>query len=68
MQYLHNALPPGRIGAHAENHEAALKILRDELQNDDVVMIKGSNASRMGLVVEGLIDLLTDTPQQKEAL
>ena len=30
-------------------------------------MIKGSNASRMGLVVEGLIDLLTDTPQQKEA-
>ena len=67
MQYLHNALPPGRIGAHAENHEAALKILRDELQNDDVVMIKGSNASRMGLVVEGLIDLLTDTPQQKEA-
>jgi UDP-N-acetylmuramoyl-tripeptide--D-alanyl-D-alanine ligase len=67
MQHLHNALPPGRIGAHAEDHEAALKILRDELQDDDVVMIKGSNASRMGLVVEGLIDLLTDTPQQKEA-
>ncbi|MEL0150063.1 MAG: UDP-N-acetylmuramoyl-tripeptide--D-alanyl-D-alanine ligase [Rhodobiaceae bacterium] len=67
MQHLHNALPPGRIGAHAEDHEAALKILRDELQDDDVVMIKGSNASRMGLVVEGLIDLLTETPQQKEA-
>ena len=67
MQHLHNALHPGRIGAHAEDHEAALKILRDELQDDDVVMIKGSNASRMGLVVEGLIDLLTDTPQQKEA-
>ena len=67
MQHLHNALPPGRIGAHADSHEAALNILRDELQNDDVVMIKGSNASRMGLVVEGLIDLLTDTPQQKEA-
>ena len=30
------------------------------------MMIKGSNASRMGLVVEGLIDLLTDTSQQKE--
>jgi UDP-N-acetylmuramoyl-tripeptide--D-alanyl-D-alanine ligase len=67
MQHLHNALPPGRIGAHADSHTAALGILRDELHDDDVVMVKGSNASRMGLVVEGLIDLLTDTPQQKEA-
>ena len=67
MQHLHNALPPGRIGAHADSHADALSILRDELQNDDVVMIKGSNASRMGLVVEGLIDLLSDVPQQKEA-
>ncbi|MCH1568927.1 MAG: UDP-N-acetylmuramoyl-tripeptide--D-alanyl-D-alanine ligase [Alphaproteobacteria bacterium] len=68
MQNLHNALPPGRVGAHAADHQAALAILRDELQQDDVVMVKGSNSSRMGLVVEGLIDRLTETEQQKEAL
>ena len=45
---------PGRIGAHTDSHAAALNILQNELQDDDVVMIKGSNASRMGLVVEGL--------------
>ncbi len=68
MEHLHNALPAGRIGAHTDSHAAALNILQNELQDDDVVMIKGSNASRMGLVVEGLIGLLTDTSRQKEAL
>ena len=65
MQHLHNALPPGRIGAHVEDHEATLKILRDELQNDDVVMIKGSNASRMGLVVEGFDRPFDRHPKKK---
>jgi UDP-N-acetylmuramoyl-tripeptide--D-alanyl-D-alanine ligase len=68
MQNLHDALPAGRLGTHAENHEAALSILRHELHGDDVVMVKGSHASHMGLVVDGLIELLSDAKQQKGAL
>ena len=67
MKNLHDALPPGRMGAHADNHQTALSILRNEVQDNDVVMVKGSNASRMGLVVDGLVDFLTDTRQEKEA-
>lgn len=72
MNNLNKALPPGRIGVHVNDHAAALDILRDELRSDDVVMVKGSNASRMGLVVDGLIEALSDThqedtPQKKEA-
>jgi UDP-N-acetylmuramyl pentapeptide synthase len=53
---------------HADNHRDALSILRRELHGDDVVMVKGSNASRMGLVVDGLIDMLSEIQQQKGAL
>ena len=67
MKNLHDALPPGRMGAHADNHQTALSILRNEVQDNDVVMVKGSNASRMGLVVDALVDFLTDTRQEKEA-
>jgi UDP-N-acetylmuramyl pentapeptide synthase len=41
--------------------------LRRELRGDDVVMVKGSNTSRMGLVVDGLIDMLSETRHEKEA-
>ena len=68
MQNLHNALPTGRLGMHADNHHEALSILRRELHRDDVVMVKGSNASRMGLVVDGLIDMLSETEQQTGVL
>ena len=68
MKNLHDALPTGRLGMHADNHHEALLILRRELHRDDVVMVKGSNASRMGLVVDGLIDMLTETQQQKGVL
>ena len=67
MQNLHKALPRGRLGLHADNHQDALSILRRELRGDDVVMVKGSNTSRMGLVVDGLIDMLSETRHQKEA-
>jgi UDP-N-acetylmuramyl pentapeptide synthase len=60
-------LPRGRLGLHADNHQDALSILRRELRGDDVVMVKGSNTSRMGLVVDGLIDMLSETRHQKEA-
>ena len=68
MQNLHDALPAGRLGMHADNHRDALSILRRELHGNDVVMVKGSNASRMGLVVDGLIDMLSEIQQQKGAL
>ena len=55
MQHLHQALSPGRIGAHANGPEEVLGILRNELRGDDVVMVKGSNASRMNLVSDGLL-------------
>jgi UDP-N-acetylmuramyl pentapeptide synthase len=40
--------------AHAENAAELTPILYDELAAGDVVMVKGSNASRMGPLVEAL--------------
>ena len=61
MRHLHEALSPGRIGAHADSHADVLEILRTDLQGNDVVMVKGSNASRMNLVSNGLLTAFTDT-------
>jgi len=66
MRHLHEALSPGRIGAHADSHAEALEILRNDLHGDDVVMVKGSNASRMNLVSDGLLTAFAENDEQKE--
>ena len=54
MANLHEALPPGHIGLHATSIEQIETALVQELQEGDIVMMKGSNA--MGL--SKLVDVL----------
>jgi UDP-N-acetylmuramoyl-tripeptide--D-alanyl-D-alanine ligase len=57
MKNLHDTLPPEQRGVHAENSRELARIVPDVLVPGDVVMVKGSLGSRMGLVVEALRDL-----------
>ena len=54
MSNLHEALPPGHIGLHATSIAQIETALVQELQEGDIVMMKGSNA--MGL--SKLVDVL----------
>ena len=56
MRHLHDHLPPGRTGAHAETPDALLPPLLAELHAHDVVMVKGSRATGMEVIVEGLLN------------
>lgn len=51
MKHLHNHLPPGRMGPHVANAAKAADILQRDLRANDVVMVKGSNASGMAELV-----------------
>ncbi|MFV0279571.1 MAG: UDP-N-acetylmuramoylalanyl-D-glutamyl-2,6-diaminopimelate--D-alanyl-D-alanine ligase [Rhodoblastus sp.] len=48
MRALYEAIPAERRGAHAESAAALEPVVLDALSAGDVVMIKGSNGSRMG--------------------
>ncbi|MDE2361968.1 MAG: UDP-N-acetylmuramoylalanyl-D-glutamyl-2,6-diaminopimelate--D-alanyl-D-alanine ligase [Hyphomicrobiales bacterium] len=54
MRALHEAIPAERRGAHAADSSALQPIVLDALRAGDVVMIKGSNGSRMGPLVTAL--------------
>lgn len=54
MKHLQEALPANRRGAHTDNSHEMAKIVPDVLSPGDVVMVKGSNGSKMGVVVEAL--------------
>ena len=49
-------LPEAMRGAHAADPERLVPELLAEVQAGDVVMVKGSLGSRMGLVVEALAE------------
>lgn len=51
MQHLHNHLPPDRMGPHVATPEEAAEILQRDMRANDVIMVKGSNASGMADVV-----------------
>ena len=48
------ALPPERRGGYAESAEALIPIIGSALCAGDIVLVKGSNSSRMGKVVAAL--------------
>lgn len=54
MEHLFNALASGRRGAHASDAAGLSAIVGNAVQPGDVVMVKGSFGSRMGVVVEAL--------------
>jgi UDP-N-acetylmuramoyl-tripeptide--D-alanyl-D-alanine ligase len=56
MRALFDRLPPGVGAAYGETGIDLIDDIRDAVRPGDVVMIKGSNASRMAAVVEALLD------------
>jgi len=57
MKNLYDKIPQDRQGAHMENSRQLAEIVPDVLIPGDVVMVKGSLGSKMGLVVEALRSL-----------
>jgi len=55
MRALHDALPTKRRGAHTATASEMAALLPDRLAPGDVVMVKGSAGSRMGIVVQRLV-------------
>lgn len=54
MEKLRDALPEDRRGTHTEKATDLLQVLLVNLHDADTVLFKGSNASRVGALVEGL--------------
>ncbi len=61
MAALIEALPPERRGGYAENADALIPIIAGAVQAGDVVLVKGSNSSRMSRVVGALAALKGET-------
>ena len=56
-------LPANMQSAHASDATALLPIIEHHVQPGDVIMVKGSLASGMRAIVDGLIALGETTPQ-----
>ena len=54
MRALHDALPAALRGGYAETAADLEASVADSVERGDVIMVKGSNASRMGALVEHL--------------
>ena len=54
MRALFDALPADRQGFYAETSDGLIAPLSEAIQSGDVVMVKGSNGSRMKPIVEAL--------------
>jgi UDP-N-acetylmuramoyl-tripeptide--D-alanyl-D-alanine ligase len=57
MAALIEALPPTRRGGYGESAAALIPALANNLRAGDIVLVKGSNSSRMKLVVDALMAL-----------
>ena len=63
MRALYDTLPETRRGAYAINSVGLEAALLETVRAGDVVMVKGSLGSRMGLVVEALMDMACILPR-----
>mgnify|MGYP001209969284 CR=1 FL=1 len=57
MKNLHDALPPEQKAVHKETSTELAQIVPDALIPGDVVMVKGSKSSKMGVVVEAMREI-----------
>jgi UDP-N-acetylmuramoyl-tripeptide--D-alanyl-D-alanine ligase len=62
MKHLYDALPASMQGAYAKNAEALAPVVAKSLRAGDIVLIKGSNGSKMKLVTEKLLQSPTLLP------
>ena len=60
MAALMEALPASRRGGYAENADALIPIIANALRSGDIVLVKGSNGSKMSRVVAALAGLRGD--------
>lgn len=60
MSALIEALPASRRGGYAESADALIPIIASSLQSGDIVLVKGSNGSKMSRVVAALQQLSGD--------
>ncbi|MEZ6022492.1 MAG: UDP-N-acetylmuramoyl-tripeptide--D-alanyl-D-alanine ligase [Hyphomonadaceae bacterium] len=60
MAALMEALPPSRRGGYAETADALIPIIAGSLRAGDIVLVKGSNGSKMSRVVSALTQLQGD--------
>jgi UDP-N-acetylmuramoyl-tripeptide--D-alanyl-D-alanine ligase len=63
MEHLHNALPREKRGGHAKDSNALAPLVAAAVKADDLVAVKGSNGSKMGSVVDALLNLGGHTPK-----
>jgi len=54
MASLRDVLPERRLGGYAETAAEIESLIIDAIAPGDVIMVKGSNASRMGPLVEAM--------------
>ena len=57
MRRLWDALPAALRGGHADTAVELLPLVIEDLQGGDVVMIKGSNGSKAGLIAKALLSM-----------
>jgi UDP-N-acetylmuramoyl-tripeptide--D-alanyl-D-alanine ligase len=55
MKNLWNALPQALRGGYAETAAELTPVLIEGLQGGDVIMVKGSNGSKAGLIAKALL-------------
>jgi UDP-N-acetylmuramoyl-tripeptide--D-alanyl-D-alanine ligase len=55
MRHLWDVLPPALRGGHADTASELLPLVIEDLQGGDVIMIKGSNGSKAGLIAKALL-------------
>jgi UDP-N-acetylmuramoyl-tripeptide--D-alanyl-D-alanine ligase len=67
MRNLVEALPAGRVAAHAATSADLVDVVAAALRAGDAVMVKGSLSTRMGLIVEALKQNLGSGIQVKAA-
>lgn len=63
MEHLHNALPREKRGGHAKDSAALVPLVQAAAQAGDVIAVKGSNGSKMNVVVEALAALGQPMPK-----
>lgn len=66
MRALYDALPPSRRGEWFETAEILAERVRKLIDAGDIAMVKGSNGSRVGLVVAALKALGTARPSRPD--